>query len=282
MASTCEPESQTVLLCSSPGDWHTRESLANATCKGFRVRRPVCPDRFQHLVDSQVARDAESLEKLDVAVEVSQSQLQAGSANLKMTFEHAASQLLGKATSFGLTPDLAAMIREDVPSVGMGLAALVPGAKGVVVKLEMMASFLSCPQWHQDHFVARAIVTYNSCGTQYKDNMDECHDAHIYSVDVGDILLIKGREYNKSCPDSALWHRSPPARYQPCGREKYRLCLKLDVIGPVIDVDGVAPQTPKAPKRKSAADWVDGTPPKSLRSPWTALASAGKMLRIGA
>merc|ERR1740121_1284600 len=122
------------------------------------------------------------------------------------------------------------------------MVLLCPSAQTIDVKLEVFGEN-SCARWHQDHYVARAIVSYTgTVGTEYTNdaNVDfwelkNCgnnacviRDVHqIFAVDVGDFLCIKGTKYPTGA--SGLVHKAPEKRYHSDGRVVKRLCLKIDV-----------------------------------------------------
>ena len=69
----------------------------------------------------------------------------------------------------------------------------------------------------------------------------------VKSVEVGDILLMKGTQY----PEGArgLWHKSPAKKYLPGGRVLNRLALKID-IEELRDGDADAAKNSGAAKRQ--------------------------------
>merc|ERR1719313_1086900 len=109
------------------------------------------------------------------------------------------------------------------------------------LKLDIMG-LNNCARWHRDQYMGRAVVTYNSSGTQIvaEDHVD--HDAlrtggkkdgivpdasKIVNANVGDILFMKGTKYPTS--PNGLIHRSPPTRFHKDGNPVNRLLLKVDV-----------------------------------------------------
>merc|ERR1712129_182940 len=98
-------------------------------------------------------------------------------------------------------------IEQDLEGIGLVLTKLVPVAKKAIFRLDIMGED-GCRRWHRDNYVGRAIVTYNSCGTQYVDNAH----VNLFQLDhggsnaaivrdasqslfagVGDILFMKGQ-----------------------------------------------------------------------------------------
>ena len=100
-----------------------------------------------------------------------------------------------------------------------------------------------CIRWHTDYYVGRAIVSYTGLeGTEYTSdsNVNFWEQANrgtndkiifdaeeIKSVDVGDMLFIKGKKYPPG--EKPLVHRSPDAQYDAHGRVLNRLILKVDI-----------------------------------------------------
>ena len=144
-----------------------------------------------------------------------------------------------------LPPPLAQQILEDALVMGRALAAACPTAREYSVKMEVFGENI-CARWHQDHFVARMICTYlGHSGTVYtRDaNVDfwelvNCgsnacvirNNELVESVDVGDLLLIKGTQFAGAYGGAqGLVHKSPEKFYWPDGRIRNRLVFKIDV-----------------------------------------------------
>merc|ERR1719401_2425523 len=123
----------------------------------------------------------------------------------------------------------------------MALARICPAADKLIVKLEIMGESC-CGRWHQDAYVGRAIVSYNSGGTVYvhHDNVNfrELHNrasnehiirdqSQVFSADVMDVLFIKGKLFPNGA--TGLVHKSPEKRYHADGSIMNRLCLKIDI-----------------------------------------------------
>ena len=108
-----------------------------------------------------------------------------------------------------LPAPLSQQIQIDAFSIASVLGAL-HADRELEVKLEVCGED-RCIRWHQDCFVSRAIVSYTGVeGTKYTSDsnvnfweLDNCGNAdhliydkkEIKSIDVGDILFIKGKKY---------------------------------------------------------------------------------------
>merc|ERR1719223_2530477 len=99
-----------------------------------------------------------------------------------------------------------------------------------------------CSKCHQDNYVARALVSYNGCGTEMLRHenvnfweLENCgNNAHIVrdssevlSAGTGDILFMKGLKFPADV--NGLVHKSPDKRYHADGKIMNRLVLKVDV-----------------------------------------------------
>jgi len=144
------------------------------------------------------------------------------------------------AVKHGLPKDLGRQIQQDFEEIGSVLVKLVPTAKRVTLKLDLMGAN-GCSRWHQDHYIGRAVITYNSCGTQYvgHDNVNFSHFGHggtckdivpdesrIFSAKVGDILFMKGLVFPGT--PNGLIHRSPPFLKHEDGTAVNRLLLNTN------------------------------------------------------
>mmetsp|Transcript_87661 Transcript_87661/g.253166 ORF Transcript_87661/g.253166 Transcript_87661/m.253166 type:complete len:251 (-) Transcript_87661:281-1033(-) len=149
-----------------------------------------------------------------------------------------AAELVGR---LALPEDLARVITQDIQRIGSTLGFMCPGASTLCVKLEIMGEN-NCSRWHQDHYVGRAIVSYNSGGTVYTadSNVDfwelkncgnnDCiirDPSKVYQVRVGDIFFIKGDMYPAGA--NGLVHKSPVSKYHLGGEVVNRLVLKVDL-----------------------------------------------------
>merc|ERR1711972_1264033 len=90
---------------------------------------------------------------------VSNSDLQ----NLLQILQGASDEILTKA---GLPDGVAQQIRNDICSIGQVVGQMCSFASKLRIKLEVMGDNV-CRRWHQDSYVGRAIVTYNSHATEY-------------------------------------------------------------------------------------------------------------------
>merc|ERR1711988_1644085 len=108
----------------------------------------------------------------------------------------------------------------DFKHIGLVVAKLVPTAN-MVIKLDIMGDN-SCARWHRDNYVGRAVVSYNSCGTEFVDHqnvdfweLENCGNnlhiirdsSQICAASVGSILFMKGTRYPSG--ENGLVHKSP-------------------------------------------------------------------------
>ena len=151
------------------------------------------------------------------------------------------SKLLTEAGS--LPESLREQIRSDACSIGSTVGAMCPTARELELVLEVFGEN-TCARWHIDQFMGRAIVTYTGVeGTMYSGDSNVnlwqlqnggkndriIHDvAEVESVNLGDILFIKGSQFPHG--EAGLVHKSPTKRYHEDGRVVNRLLLKIDVV----------------------------------------------------
>ena len=162
----------------------------------------------------------------------------------------------------GLPPPLCEQIINDALSMGVAVGSMCPTARQLDIKLEIFGDN-TCARWHQDHFVGRAIVSYNGAiGTEYTrdTNVDFWELTHcgnnkciirnpneIESVGVGDMLFIKGTQFAGMYGGAnGLVHKSPDKRYHADGRVVNRLALKVDVLSFGHDAEAKARATAEA------------------------------------
>merc|ERR1712070_1255722 len=141
----------------------------------------------------------------------------------------------------GLPLDVGSQIVQDYERIGLAVAKLDPSSR-IAIKLDIMGKN-SCRRWHRDHYKGRAVVSYNSCATEYIDHqyvdfweLENCgNDACIISdppqiiaADLGDVLFMKGLTFPSD--QSGLVHRSPPRRFHQDGSDAHRLLLKVDLM----------------------------------------------------
>merc|ERR1712217_749202 len=146
-----------------------------------------------------------------------------------------------KAVVSALPKQAVQQIQADIEEIGMVVAKMIPTAEKLIVKLEIMGENC-CSRWHRDNYSARAIISYNGCGTEYAlhENVNfwelencgnnECilHDkSQVFSVEAADVLFMKGLRFPRGV--SGLVHKSPEKRYHADGAVMNRLLLKIDV-----------------------------------------------------
>merc|ERR1712032_309906 len=105
---------------------------------------------------------------------------------------------MGPLVGVGLPDSFATQVQQDAEEIGVAVAELIPNAKKLILKLELMNQNC-CMRWHQDNYVARTIVSYNCSGTEY-------------------ILFMKGKLFPGSV--NGLVHNSPDHVYHPNGMIK--------------------------------------------------------------
>lgn len=220
-------------------DWLLPQS---AQFPGLRVVRSPTWDSLglQSVVDRIQQSGTFGREEL-IKREINLSQVWSSNEGLAEELARAAAELLEPVKGIGLPDDLAAQIQNDAEEVGTAVAKLVPTADKLILKLELMQKHV-CIRWHQDYYVARAIVSYNCIGTEYVHDdyvdfyeLDNCgNNDHIVPdrtpvrwAGVGDIFLMKGKMFPG--PVHGLVHRSPDHQFHTDGRIKTRLVLKVDV-----------------------------------------------------
>jgi hypothetical protein len=230
-----------VIRCDSVRDF------LNPECerfKGMAVVRSPKWDHVQHIFDQLhdygVFGDEENVNKIIPLVSERPASVQ-----IDATIRY----LLSPLTRLGLPADLAAQIQQDAVEMGSVLAELLPEAAKLVVRLELLRDNI-CARWHQDNYVARAIVSYNCSATQYVhddfvdfqifDNVEREREAicqgkvrvvrdrkAICSAGVGSILLMKGKLFPSHV--NGLVHKAPEKFYRKDGSIATRLLLKVDV-----------------------------------------------------
>jgi len=224
------------LICKDLNDWLLPEGRAY---QGLLIQRPQDAVEFQQHVDNLAESEAF---RTDMSVEEHIQFPQGVSKQcLAVDLPEKARRLAELAVQHGLPEELGKKIQDDFQQIGMVLAELAPAARKMCLKLDIMGE-ASCSRWHRDHYVGRAIVTYNSCGTQYVANQNvnfnhldcgACDDlirdeSQIFNAGVGDILFMKGTDF--PCTPNGLVHRSPPRRLHETGQDMNRLLLKVDLL----------------------------------------------------
>jgi len=235
-AGSAEPA---LLECASTQDW------VRPVCdeyRGLLVRRtptwdphaiqPCSDFLYEHFRDAFAGVSDRFFQSVPATGDPSQ---------LSSSLSRAARQLIAPLLEDGLPGTFGEQLTSDCLELGMVVARMLPGAKELVLKIEIVKDN-ACFRWHQDNYVARALCTYSCCGTEcvHHDHvdlweLDHCgRNAHVVrepsqvrSIDVGDLLFIKGKKFPGAA--AGLVHRSPDCRHHPDGRVMTRLCLKVDV-----------------------------------------------------
>lgn len=223
----------TMYECDSVAQWLLPSSY---NYRGLLVKRGIDPSRFQLAANQAVTRASNMLERGQT---VNIEALRGSPASLRARIAEACQQNMD---GLGLPADLMALIIQDATDIGEVMTQLLPDPKVMTVKLEAIGNYGRCGRWHQDAYIARAMVSYNGTGTLYISNdyvdMGEVtrggpfptneHVVKDYSkvraVGVGDILLIKGDGFPH--PINGLVHKAPE---NPPGKVLERLALKLDI-----------------------------------------------------
>lgn len=203
--------------------------------QGLLVRRPQLCSHWDMQADiddaSNSGRFGTKGEK--IAKDVMNGERQ----KLLNSLQVAADEVLAQAA---LPANLSQQINTDICSIGLVAGQMCPLSSKLQVKLEILGDNV-CSRWHQDNYVGRAIVTYNSHATEYTADsnvdfweLENCgNNQHVIRdtnevqhVEVGDVLFIKGKQFPGS---TALVHKSPEKQYHEDGRVINRLVLKVDV-----------------------------------------------------
>jgi len=200
--------------------------------QGLLVLRPQNPLRYQAVADSLPDGALGKSQPVDLRI------ADASPCNLNMRLASAASMLC---SNINLPQELSSLVCTDAVNIGQALARLLPQEASLVMKLENVGQD-NCPRWHQDYYVARAIVSYNGKGTEYTNDgnvdfweLENCGNndciirdtSMIRCVGCGDILLMKGLRYPSA--ENGLVHKSPKLEYHSTGNVKKRFVLKIDV-----------------------------------------------------
>eukprot|EP00929_Paragymnodinium_shiwhaense_P119268 TRINITY_DN91154_c0_g1_i1.p1 TRINITY_DN91154_c0_g1~~TRINITY_DN91154_c0_g1_i1.p1 ORF type:complete len:297 (-),score=50.88 TRINITY_DN91154_c0_g1_i1:423-1313(-) len=234
-----EKESQSMFFCEGLGDWLKPEA---SNCRGLAVSRPglVTRDEYQEIADEFMAAYPSGDVSIEECVDVP---LKNPDAALEL-YEKKAQQLFG---GLRLPQKLIDQMIRDAVDLMETMSKLVPDVKHMHLKLQSFGK-ARCKNWHQDNYVARALVCYCGPGTEYVEasNLDwgafrRLHGKstveenkrvikdlrEVKSMNTGDIILMKGIRF----PDRAggLVHKSPEPEYYPDGRIMNRLCLKVDI-----------------------------------------------------
>lgn len=220
------------LICKDLNEW------ADPKCNSFRallIQRPRDGCYLQQAVDNIA-------EYLDAKEEVALPQSMADQWWFGEELSNKARRITASALRLGLPAQVGQQLEQDFAQIGTVLQRMVPDAKQMWLKLEIMGTN-ACSRWHRDRYIGRAIVSYNSQGTQFvaTSNVNENHlecggqcqdiirdETKVFQSEIGDILFMKGSKYPAS--PNGLVHRSPPIKYQDNGAVFNRLLLKVDLL----------------------------------------------------
>jgi len=219
-----------MFMCSSIDEWLNPEA---DNYQGLCVSRPMDPLRWQPVADELSMQMPDSMED---RIHTETIDLTASEDLLQQRFEDAATQI-----AMCLPEELAEIVHKDAKALAETTKKLVPQAQELVMKLELFGPRV-CGRWHTDHYVCRSIATYNLRATEYTAdsnvNMYELNNcgnndhiirdkSQIRSINVGDILLIKGLNFPGKA--RSLVHKSPQVSYAD-GKVQGRIVLKVDVM----------------------------------------------------
>lgn len=238
---------EAMYFCNDLSQWLSPEASGfRGLCVSRDIDRSRYQDAFDHFLRTYEGRGKvrDNL-SLSACVDLNGIRDEPGAVRAE-----AAMNIAGLVEGLNLPEDLIDMVKFDAEELAETMSKLLPTHQHLHVKLESFGETSRCSVWHQDHYVARAIVSYCGPGTEYVEDSnfnflvkDELRNAGglveednerlirdpdgIKSVGCGDMLLIKGNRY--PCGSGGLLHKSPAAEYDSLGRAMYRLCLKVDV-----------------------------------------------------
>jgi len=196
--------------------------------RGLLVRRPQDGRDIQRHVDKIAKSDAFNGEDRALQEEIDVC----CTKDFALDLSKKAQRLATLAVRAGLPKETGCQIEQDFEEIGAVMMKLVPTAKQMLLKLDIMGEN-ACSRWHRDNYVGRAVSSYNESGTQFIHNdhvnMMQLENrglnpgivpdqSRILNAGVGDILFMKG-----------LVHRSPPPRWRADGTIVNRLLLKVDL-----------------------------------------------------
>jgi len=231
------PRPDTVLMCDSVQDWLSEQ------CDHYRcmhVPRPQALRAQQQRVDLLNEVGACGPES-SVQTRVQVAEMWGSEEWLAAEWSSKGRSLLDQVGGPGLPDGLRRQVQRDIQEVGMAMAKMLPDAKEMILKVELMGESV-CHRWHQDYYTCRAIITYNGSGTVYAHNdnvnfweLRNCGNndhiirdaSQVLSANFGDVLLMKGKWFPSTV--NGLVHKSPDKRYHPDGSIMTRLCLEIDV-----------------------------------------------------
>jgi hypothetical protein len=205
--SSIRPLRGPAIVCSSVEDWLQPECRDYNALYVRRHHTGYDLPTWQHQIDKVAESGAFGEEQaLDEEIQISLGLV--SEEHLAAELIKKARRIVGLATGAGLPRELGLLIQEDFVRIGMTLARLVPTAK-MKLKLDIMGEN-ACHRWHQDHYIGRAVVTYNLCGTDYIDSKHvdfwellncgnkDCillDPSQVQTASVGDILFMKGTTF---------------------------------------------------------------------------------------
>ena len=262
--SLAPAQSEAVIFTDTLEDWLTVDSSKHA---GLRLKRPFHGkwDSFDRDVEAIAAKFGEP-----VNGELRHVQL----ANGKGLWDRLPSCVNQLLHEYELPLALGKQIYQDACAICSVVGRMCPWAPHLEVKLDIIGEN-ACSRWHQDHYGARAIVTYTGlAATEYTahSNVDfwelencgknECviQDVNVIkAADVGDMLFMKGLDYPAGT--NGLVHKSPEMAVIG-NRIVQRLTLKVDVPSP--SPVGLSPSPSPVP---SLPETVRGHSPHESRTP---------------
>lgn len=223
--------SSVLYVSDSVDEWMQSPSLQH---QGLLVMRPELCNQWDVQADVDEVFDSGRFGRTGngFSKDVTNAELQ----ELSQSLQDAAIELLAEAA---LPDKVSQQIHSDICSIGLVVGQMCTSASKLQIKVQILGDSV-CSRWHQDNYVGRAIITYNSHATEYAADsnvdfweLEHCgNNQHIIRdtskvqrVEVGDILFIKGKLFPGS---NGLVHKSPEKRYHKDGRVINRLVLKID------------------------------------------------------
>ena len=233
-----------ILQCDSLAGWLRPESSEK---QGLLVKRPMTGQWDVHQADiDDAVRSLGKKGKDGVNTEV------ANHPDPQVLTERLTAAVDALLAQVPLAAEVCRQLYVDAISLGQTVGALCASAPTIQVRFEIFGENC-CSRWHQDRYVARAIVSYTGkVGTAYTAdaNVDfwELHncgnnkcviqdEAKVMHAEVGDLFLMKGTEFPVPPGEVkdekwGLVHKSPEKCYHADGRIINRLVLKVDVPTP--------------------------------------------------
>lgn len=227
-----EPMQATVLVCDTLEDWLRPEC---GSYRALSVPRAQAWDDMQFHIDRIAKSGAFNGNEQSIQEDVLVSRTG------HMDLAEKAQRLVDRATRAGLPVELGVVLQKDYEQIGAVMAKMVPNAQ-MKIKLDIMGES-GCPRWHRDNYIARTVVSYNSCGTEYIDHkhvdfweLENCGNndciiqdkSKICSANLGEFFFMKGQKFPSEA--NGLVHRSPEKCYHANGEIVNRLLLKVDLL----------------------------------------------------